>query len=217
MTTTSINPSNIINLANANEREFKKRDVNTALLTVINAMPEDTDTETVQALATLYLKLFKKSKSNKKNKSPLEVCSHFVGKNDVRYYLNSIKVTDSSIVASNGHILAWYDAPTGLDDGFYDPKALIRTGELESYPSFDRIFEQKILMSKKTLDPEERKIFECEKPYEIVRLGEMWFKAEYIDLIASMLTEESYTVDIAEACVIIKQGDFNFVCMPMRI
>ena len=214
---TTINLSNIINLANANERALKKLDVNQALLTVINAIPEDADTDTVQALATLYLKLFKKSKSNKKNKSPLEVCSHFVGKKDVRYYLNIIKVTEDSIVASNGHILAWYDAPTGLEDGFYDPKALIRTGELEAYPSFDRVFEQTIIMSKETLDPEERKIFECKKPYEIVRLGEMWYKAEYIDLIASILTEESYTVDIAEECVVIKQGNFKFVCMAMKI
>lgn len=213
----TMNVSDIVNLANANSKVFKKRDVNQALLTVIETIDTD-DRETVQALATLYLKLFKKTKSTKKNKTPLEVLSHFVGINDVRYYLNTIDVRAERMVASDGHRLAMYSGKHDLEDGIYDAKALIRLAPLESYPDFERVFNQTILETRTDLEPDERTVFRgSEDSYEIVNYKDIWFKSDYIDTVIRVLTDEPYEVSICELCLIVKQGNFKFVIMSTRV
>ena len=77
----------------------------------------------------------------KKPKTAIQWVAMAAGKNDVRQFLNTVRVQAGMATACDGHRM--HECATDLDDGFYDPKTLCKvdtTDFVGKYPDTSRLW-----------------------------------------------------------------------------
>ena len=98
------------------------------------------DTETIKRALAYYINASqKKDFKNIKNDCPFKLASYFIGKKDVRYYLNYIYSNGEELIGSNGHVLI--KVKHAIDSGFYT-KEKVKIDMDTKYPNFDKVFNQ---------------------------------------------------------------------------
>jgi hypothetical protein len=109
----------------------------------------------------------------KPNESPFKLASLFIGKKDVRYYLNEIHSTGTHLEASNGH--TYIRINHAVEPGFYD--ALGNKTEMKTkYPVIGNKLEK---LRNGNLFNLEGEIIALEK-YNIVKIGPLYMMEEYV-------------------------------------
>lgn len=98
------------------------------------------DTETIKRALAYYINASQKKDFKKiKNDCPFKLVSNFIGKKDVRYYLNYIYSNGEELIGSNGHVLI--KVKHVIDSGFYT-KEKVKIDMDTKYPNFDKAFNQ---------------------------------------------------------------------------
>lgn len=212
---------NIPAYASTQQRLLLKFDAFKSFNTILDILTEEQQENYKTELSVLYLKFVKPLPKKVNLDIPMQVLAKFVGKKDVRYQLNYIYSTGTSIVASNGHMLAAYDT-TEFPVGFYDPKTLVHVGDLDGtkYPDFGRVWcqEFKPVISLSSAS-EVRDMSESGKAYRYVELGGLCFNYDYMSLLISIVGDDADCA-IAEnnsALKITLHGGYAFIVMPMRV
>jgi hypothetical protein len=98
------------------------------------------DTETIKRALAYYINASQKKDFKKiKNDCPFKLVSNFIGKKDVRYFLNYIYSNGEELIGSNGHVLI--KVKHAIDSGFYT-KEKVKIDMDTKYPNFDKVFNQ---------------------------------------------------------------------------
>ncbi|GGX91279.1 hypothetical protein GCM10007160_18470 [Litchfieldella qijiaojingensis] len=106
---------------------------------IIETMGEQyIDSSAKDALASLYAYFMPKAPA--KPKSDFEWVAKAVAKDDARYYLNWVYVTEKHIVGTDGHRLHMARNWEGLEPGFYDVSGVrCHDPNWAQYPNYERV------------------------------------------------------------------------------
>lgn len=181
---------------------------------------DDSQKETAESdLARLYLQFYKPQKPGSKNKNPLSMLSEFTAKNETRYYLNYIQVTDNYAVASNGHYLLKTKMSLNIETGFYDPKLLVKTEgpEFCKYPDFSNALAGAFETIASLDDVTDVMCYagdgKKKKPFETYQIGGHYYLGDYIKKIRSLFPGIHANIN-APGTLKIETDDYIVVLIP---
>lgn len=192
-----------------------------SLSNLYESLTEQQNAEHQDQLASLYLAMFKPARVGKVL-TPMQTLSKFAAKGDVRYYLNYVFIGEDGIgMASTGHIAILTKHSTGLDAGFYDPKALLKVEEpsFAKFPTFDKVLQGVKPLDDVSLDQPNEINFITPgkgKPSECRRFGAFWYYSEYIK--TAMNSVKDYQLSVGSTgALIVENEDYKVVVMPTRL
>lgn len=201
---------------------LSKQNAFTAFETIVNQLSDSQKIDYERELATLYLKFFR-AETAKKISNPFLIIGQFAAKEDVRFYLNYVHVSEDLIVASNGYYLATMPNTEKLEPGFYDTKQKLKLENFDfaRYPKFDKVLEGewKIvdindIIDVKILMTKEKK----PKPYNCVKIGSHYYQESYIQKIKNFyhsgMIEQN---NIGTLKIYDDKTGITFILMPTRV
>jgi len=109
-----------------------------AVCEIIKNLTEDQENELHGELARLYAAF--QPTVPKKPKTMFDWVAKAMAKNDVRYYLNFVHVTEERMVGTDGHRLHIAPNTDGLEPGFYDKNGTkLHNPDYARFPDVDRV------------------------------------------------------------------------------